>query len=32
MCEVRGVSAMTEIHYNSQKWSNGDSTGSSSYS
>ena len=24
MCEVRGVFAMAEIHYNTQKWSNGD--------
>jgi hypothetical protein len=26
MCEVKGVSAMDEIHYNSQKCSNGDPT------
>jgi hypothetical protein len=24
MCEVIGVSVMAEIHYNSQKWSNGE--------
>jgi hypothetical protein len=32
MCEVRGVSVMAEIHYNSKKWSNGDSPRGASYS
>jgi hypothetical protein len=27
MCEVRGVSAIAKIHYNSQKWSNRDPAG-----
>ena len=32
MCEVRGVSVMAEIYYNSQKWSNGDPVGWTSFS
>jgi hypothetical protein len=32
MCEVKGVSAMEKIHNNSQKCSNGDSAGRTSYS
>jgi hypothetical protein len=30
MCEVRGVIAMAEIHYNSQKWSSEDPAGRAS--
>jgi hypothetical protein len=32
MCEVRGVSVMAEIHYNSHNWSDGDSAGSTIFS